>query len=92
MIIQPSRWRANNLFPDFGVKAAYLTFDDRYYYKTQHSHNDVKDIDHAYTVGVDYSFKAYLPMKVAVEHSWAAPSLDTVKNYRDFLVSLNILY
>lgn len=86
-----------NLFHDFGVKAAYLTFDDRSDYSVQNTgyaknHINVKDIDHAYTVGVDYSFKVYLPMKVAVEHSWATPSLDTVKNYRDFLVSLNILY
>lgn len=86
-----------NLFSNFGVKAAYLTFDDRSDYSVQSkgyakNHINVKDIDHAYTVGVDYSFKVYLPMKVAVEHSWVAPSLDAVKNYRDFLVSLNILY
>ncbi|MFZ3052928.1 MAG: hypothetical protein WA099_05915 [Sulfuricurvum sp.] len=81
-----------NLTPEIGFKVAYLTFDDRYLYKTQNSHNDVKDIDHAYTVGVDYSFDAYFPMKLAIEHAWAKPSLDSVADYRDFLVSLNILY
>lgn len=86
-----------NLLPEVGFKMAYLKFDDLYDYSTQstgyqRNHIDVKDIAHAYTVGVDYSFKAYLPMKVSVEHAWAKPSLERVKDYRDFLVSLNILY
>lgn len=93
-----------NIIPEIGLKAAYLTFDDLNKYPNsiykpghlnsdfQEQHINVKDIDHAYTIGVDYSFKAYLPMKLAIEHAWASPSLDRVKNYRDFLVSLNILY
>jgi hypothetical protein len=82
-----------NLIPDVGFKMAYLKFDDLYEYPSgQSSHRDVRDLDHAYTVGVDYSFKAYLPMKLAVEHAWAAPSKVDVKDYRDFLVSLNVLY
>jgi len=92
-----------NIIPELGFKAAYMTFDDLYAYPNavvgkptgsdyQANHVNVKDIDHAFTVGVDYSFKAYLPMKVAIEHSWAKPTLERVKDYRDFLVSLNILY
>lgn len=92
-----------NLIPELGFKVAYMTFDDLYAYPNavvgkptgsdyQANHVNVKDIDHAYTVGVDYSFKAYFPMKLAVEHAWAKPTLERVKDYRDFLVSLNILY
>ncbi len=93
-----------NLLPDFGLKVAYMTFDDRYdypnsLYRPGHQNSDfsdnhvnVKDIDHAITIGADYSFKVYLPMKLAVEHSWVKPSLERVVDYRDFLVSLNILY
>lgn len=88
-----------NILENLGLKAAYLTFDDLSGYTETGqgpgyaaNHVNVRDIDHAYTVGVDYSFKLYLPMKLAVEHSWATPALDRIKNYRDFLVSLNILY
>lgn len=89
-----------NIFQDFGLKAAYLTFDDLSDYTQTingdsgyaRNHRDVRDIDHAYTVGADYSFELYLPMKLAIEHSWAKPSLERVKDYRDFLVSLNILF
>lgn len=80
-----------NLTPDFGLKLAYLRYDDLYNY-SGHQRDDARDLDHAYTVGADYSFKAYLPMKLAVEHAWAAPSKVGVKDYKDFLVSLNILY
>jgi len=89
-----------NLTPDFGLKAAYLTFDDLSDYTQTingaggyaRNHADVRDLDHAYTIGADYSFELCLPMKLAIEHSWAKPSLERVKDYRDFLVSLNILF
>jgi hypothetical protein len=84
-----------NLTPDFGIKVAYMRYDDRYSYFEENNPSkyiDVKDLDYAITVGMDYSFKIYLPMKVAVEHAWAKPSLDRVESYRDFIVTLNILY
>ncbi len=87
-----------NLFPSFGLKAAYMTFDDQYdYYRAdkhdyQANHIDVRDLDYAVTVGADYSFSLYLPMKLTAEYAWAKPSLERVKDYEDFLVSLNILF
>ncbi|MCO4845492.1 MAG: hypothetical protein KC427_05675 [Sulfurovum sp.] len=81
-----------NLTPDFGVKLAYLTMNDLYDYPSKDSHVNVKDLDHAITVGMDYSFKYYLPMKLTIEHSWAKPSKSTVEDYRDFLISFNMLF
>jgi len=81
-----------NLTPEFGVKLAYLTMNDLYGYPTKPSHINVKDLDNAITVGMDYSFKYYLPMKLSVEHSWAKPSKSTVEDYRDFLISFNMLF
>jgi len=81
-----------NLTPDFGVKLAYLTMNDLYDYPTKTNHINVKDLDNAITVGMDYSFKYYLPMKLTVEHSWANPSKSTVEDYRDFLISFNMLF
>ena len=81
-----------NLMPGFGVKLSYLTMNDRYDYPTKTSHVNVKDLDNAITVGMDYSFKYYLPMKLSVEHSWAKPSKSTVEDYKDFLISFNMLF
>lgn len=92
-----------NLTPEFGLKAAYMTFDDLYNYPNsvvgnkpnsdyQANHLNVQDIDRAITIGADYSFQLYFPMKISIEHSWAKPVLDRVQDYRDFLVSWNILY
>jgi hypothetical protein len=81
-----------NLTPDFGVKLAYLTMNDLYAYPTQENHINVKDLDYAITVGTDYSFKYYLPMKLTAEYSWAQPSKSTVEDYTDFLISFNILF
>lgn len=93
-----------NLTPDFGIKAAYLTMNDLNGYPNaiykpldlgsdySEKHVNVRDIDSATTVGFDYSFQVYLPMKLAVEYMWAKPSLERVNNYEDFMVTLNILY
>ena len=81
-----------NLTPDFGIKAAYMTMNDRYVYTIKPRKNNVLDIDSAYTIGLDYSFEAYLPMKLAIEHAWVNPYLDRVSDYEDFMVTLNILY
>ncbi|MDM5263290.1 hypothetical protein PF327_03695 [Sulfurovum sp. XTW-4] len=85
-----------NLTPEFGMKLSYLTFNDVYDYadggKGRLKHINVKDLDNAITVGMDYSFKYYLPMKLTVEHSWAKPSRSDIEDYRDFLVSFNMLF
>lgn len=81
------------------VKLAYLDYNDLYSYSDvgggEHSinnHLDVRDIDRAITLGFDYSFKYYLPMRVSVENSWAVPALERVGNYSDFVVTLNVLF
>ncbi|HEY9191183.1 MAG TPA: hypothetical protein VIM88_09995, partial [Sulfurovum sp.] len=85
-----------NLTPQFGVKLAYLTMDDLYDYsdggKGELKKIDVQDIDNAITLGLDYSFKYHLPMKLSVEHSWASPSKPGIEDYRDFLISFNMLF
>lgn len=99
-----------NLTPDFGVKVAYMEYNDRYTYPDHdhgggdehegedHDHEstndfvDVRDLDHAITVGFDYSFEFHLPMKVTAEYCWAKPSLDRVKEYETLLFSLNMLF
>ena len=85
-----------NLTPQFGVKLSYLTFNDVYDYsdggKGELKKINVQDLDNAITVGMDYSFKYYLPMKLSVEHSWAKPSRADIEDYRDFLISFNMLF
>lgn len=80
-----------NLTPQFGVKAAYMTINDRYDYPNLKKVN-VKDIDWAGTIGFDYSFEVYLPMKLGVEFAWAKPYLERVEDNEDLMVTLNILY
>lgn len=85
---------------DLAMKLAYLEYNDLFTYPDvggdgEHSvnnHLDVRDIARAITLGFDYSFKYYLPMRVSVENSWAVPALDRVENYSDFVVTLNILF
>ena len=88
-----------SLTKEFAVKLAYLDYNDLYTYPDvgggEHStnnHLDVRDIDRAITLGFDYSFKYYLPMRVSVENSWAVPVLERVSNYSDFVVTLNVLF
>jgi len=75
--------------PDWGLKLAYLRFNDLTDYKKKNYIN-VKDLDYALTAGVDYSFVAYVPMKLAVEYSWAKPGLDRVADYEYALVTLTL--
>jgi hypothetical protein len=85
-----------NLTPEFGVKLSYLTLNDLYDYadggKGDLKKINVQDLDNAITVGMDYSFKYYVPMKLTVEHSWAKPSKPGIEDYRDFLISFNMLF
>lgn len=82
---------------NLSTKLAYLEYNDMYLKPDEgheyiEKHKDVYDVDRAITFGFDYSFKYYLPMKVSVEHSWIVPTLDRIDNYRDFVVTLNILF
>jgi hypothetical protein len=81
-----------NLTPQFGVKLAYMAMNDLYGYPNSVKHINVRDINNATTIGFDYSFKVYLPMKLAVEYAWADPYLSRVSGYEDFMLTLNILY
>jgi len=80
-----------NLTDDFGLKLAYLSYDDKYSYDDSLK-DDVKDIDTAITVGLDYSFNYGTPMKVSLEHYWADTGLDRVEDYKGFVATLNILF
>ncbi len=93
-----------NLTPQLGLKAGFMTMNDRYGYPNSihkpsdlssdysDNHVNVKDIDNATTVGFDYSFKVYFPMKLAVEYAWVDPYLTRMSGYEDFMLTLNILY
>ncbi|UFH58173.1 hypothetical protein [Sulfurovum mangrovi] len=81
------------------AKVAYMTFDDHYIYKGdgeggggEHElKNDVKDLDYAITVGLDYAFTVKnKPMKLALEYAWMDPYLDRVKNYQSFMATLTL--
>jgi hypothetical protein len=80
-----------NLTNDFGVKLAYLNYDDELSYEDALK-DDVKDIDTAITVGLDYSFNYGTPMKVSLEHYWADTGLDRVEDYKGFVATLNVLF
>ncbi|WP_309497718.1 hypothetical protein [Sulfurovum sp.] len=74
---------------DVGVKLSYLQYNDTYDHENRKWIN-VQDIDYAITAGIDYSFTAYVPMKLATEYSWVEPGLDRVENYQSFLVTLTL--
>lgn len=74
---------------DLGLKLAYLRFNDRTDYSKKNYIN-VKDLDYAITAGLDYSFMVYVPMKIALEYSWANPGLDRVADYQYGLVTLTL--
>ena len=75
--------------PDVGLKLAYLRFNDIYDYERR-KYINVQDLDYAITAGIDYSFIAYVPMKLAVEYAWAKPGLDRVENYQNLLITLTM--
>lgn len=77
------------LTPDVGIKAAYMTYNDLFEY-TNTTKINVKDLEYAINLGVDYTFEIYVPMKVAVEYAWMKPELDRVKEYESFMVTLTL--
>ncbi|MCW8821014.1 MAG: hypothetical protein OQK45_02215 [Sulfurovum sp.] len=85
---------AVSVTPSIVGKVAYMTFDDRFDYKFNDKpidHIDVKDLDYAINVGVDYAFSVTdMPMKLAVEYAWMNPALDRVKAYQSFMATLTL--
>ena len=76
--------------PEFIAKLAYMHFNDRFEYDNATKIN-VKDIDYAINVGVDYGFIVTdMPMKLAVEYAWMEPSLSRVENYQSFMATLTL--
>ena len=52
---------------------------------------NVKDLDSAINLGLDYGFTVTgTPIKLAVEYAWMDPSLDTVKNYQAFMATFTL--
>ena len=90
---------AISVTPEIVAKVAYMTFDDHYVYEGRglsgdgdnELKNDVKDLDYAINVGVDYGFTVTnIPMKLAVEYAWMDPYLDRVENYESFMATLTL--
>ncbi len=75
--------------PELGLKLSYLRFNDLVDYENR-KYINVKDIDRAVTIGTDYTFIAFVPMKIAVEYSIAKPALERVADYKNLLVTLTL--
>ena len=79
-----------SITPEFIGKLAYMNFNDRYEYDKSTKVN-VKDLDYAINVGVDYGFTVTnTSMKLAVEYAWMEPSLSRVENYESFMATLTL--
>jgi hypothetical protein len=74
---------------ELGLKLAYLQYNDLKYYENR-KYINVKDIDSSVTLGADYTFVVYVPMKLAAEYSWAKPALDRVADYQNFHLTLTL--
>lgn len=81
-----------SLTDDVYLKLGYMTYNDRLAYDKV-SHINVKDIDYALSMGVDYSFMVIdTNMKLALEYAWMEPSLDRVENYSAFMATLTTTF
>ncbi|MCK5788974.1 MAG: hypothetical protein KAH32_08240 [Chlamydiia bacterium] len=81
------------------AKASYMHYNDKNEYLKYNSQDqaryetdkiNVKDLDYAIGLGLDYGFTLYVPMKVAVEYAWMQPSLSRVEEYQNFMVTLTM--
>jgi hypothetical protein len=88
---------ALSVTPSIVAKIGYMTFDDKFVYSSSGGGGgaadkiDVKDLDYAINLGVDYGFTVTdTPIKLAVEYAWMNPELDRVKNYESFMVTLTL--
>lgn len=80
--------------PSVVAKVGYMTFNDLFDYRNHGKpaeHINVKDLDYAINVGLDYGFTVTgTPMKLAIEYAWMNPSLDDVKDYESFMATLTL--
>ncbi|MEN8250512.1 MAG: hypothetical protein ABFS32_16375 [Bacteroidota bacterium] len=90
---------AISVTPDIVAKVAYMTFDDHYLYDGRgegddgenYLKNDVKDLDSAINIGLDYGFVVHgTPIKLAIEYAWMNPYLDRVENYESFMATFTL--
>ncbi len=82
------------------AKASYMHYNDKNEYRTDNLNGtiapykttkiNVKDLDYAIGLGLDYGFNIFVPMKVAIEYAWMQPSLNRVEDYQDFMVTLTM--
>ncbi len=81
------------------AKASYMNYNDKNEYRKDGNNGqqpgktekiNVKDLDYALGLGLDYGFTLGVPMKVTVEYAWMKPTLDRVENYQDFMVTLTL--
>lgn len=83
-----------SITPEIIAKLGYMTFNDVFDYRYNGNpvrKINVKDLDYAINVGVDYGFSAVnMPMKLAIEYAWMDPSLDRVENYESFMATLTL--
>jgi len=91
---------AYSVTDDIIAKASYMHYNDKNEYRKDNLNGtespakttkiNVKDLDYAIGLGVDYGFTLIVPMKLAVEYAWMQPSLNRVKKYQDFMVTLTM--
>ena len=91
---------AVSLTDEFIAKVSYMHYNDKNEYREDNLNGtlspakttkiNVKDLDYAIGLGLDYGFTILVPMKLAVEYAWMEPSLDRVKKYQDFMVTLTL--
>ena len=82
------------------AKASYMHYNDKNEYRKDNLNGttkpakttkiNVKDLDYAIGLGLDYGFDLYVPMKLTVEYAWMQPSLERVEEYQDFMVTLTL--
>ncbi len=83
---------ALSLTPSIVGKVAYMTYNDLVDYGVVGDEkNDVKSIDYAINLGIDYGFVVTgTHMKLAFEYAWMQPKLDRVKEYQSYMVTLTL--
>ncbi|MFC2073422.1 hypothetical protein ACFLRS_01050 [Campylobacterota bacterium] len=87
---------AVSVTPEIVAKLGYMTYNDLSDYKYSNNSSqkiNVKDLDYAINVGVDYAFiVTEMPLKLAVEYAWMNPELDRVKNYEAFMATFTLAF
>lgn len=83
------------------AKVSYMNYNDTNEYRSDNLNGttapsnttkvNVKDLDYAIGLGVDYGFVVTgTAMKLAVEYAWMEPSLERVKKFQNFMVTLTL--